>query len=124
MRIFILLLILPFYSSLSAQQKEIGESLHQANVEALGKYFNTSIELAMPHLEGVYNKKQAQIVLTEFFSKNEVIQYEFKHKGGGKSKASFEIGSLQTKKGNFRCYILYNLLENKPQIIEFRIDKE
>jgi len=121
-----LILILTFFlaNQLYAQQKDIGQSLSNGNIDSLSEFFNASIELAMPELEGVYNKNQAQIVLSDFISNIEIEKYEFKHKGGGNAKANFEIGRLHTDKGIYRCYTLYKLVENTPQIIEFRIDKE
>lgn len=124
MRNLILILSFILVNHLHAQQKDIGQSLNSGNVEALSEFFNASIELALPELEGVYNKNQAQIVLSDFFSSIEIEKYEFKHKGGGNAKANFEIGRLHTNKGNYRCYTLFKVVEKKPQIIEFRIDKE
>jgi len=125
MRHFLALIIICFSFSSSAQtQSEIGKQLELGNVERLTSYFNETIELGIPGSKGLFNKKQASIVLKDFFSKNPPNKYFQKHSGGGNNKALFEIGSLLTNEKRYRTYLLYNLVENKPQIIELRIELE
>jgi len=113
-----------FYSTLTWSQNATIAKTIQENASEIGNYFDTSVDLDLPDSEGVFNKKQATLVIKEFFTKIDVITYEFKHQGGGRSKSYFEIGQLKSAKQNYRTYILYNLIEDKPIIIEFRIDLE
>lgn len=125
MRQFLALIVICFSFFLSAQtQTEIGQQLEAGNAAQLTSYFNETIELEIPGSKGHFNKKQATIVLKDFFLKHPPTNYLKKHSGGGNNKALFEIGSLLTSEKRFRTYLLYNLIENKPQIIELRIELE
>ena len=111
--------------SLSAQsQTELGKQLEAGNAEKLTSFFSQNIELEIPGSKGLFNKKQASIVLKDFFSNNPPHKYFQKHNGGGNNKSLFEIGSLITKEKRFRTYLLYDLIDNAPQIIELRIELE
>ncbi|MEQ8625565.1 MAG: DUF4783 domain-containing protein [Vicingaceae bacterium] len=125
MRLFLVLLSFSFTLSTFAQkQSEIGKQLETGNAEKLTSFFKENVELEIPGSKGLFNKKQASIVLDDFFSKNPPNKYFQKHNGGGNNKALFEIGSLLSKDKKYRTYLLYNLVDNTPQIIELRIELE
>ena len=122
-----ILVLLSFCIGLSAfaqSQTVVGKQLETGNTEKLTSYFSDNIELEIPGSKGLFNKQQASIVLKDFFSKNPPNKYFQKHKGGGNNKALFEIGSLLTEEKKYRTYLLYNLIDNTPQIIELRIELE
>lgn len=125
MRLLLVLLSFCIGLGVSAQsQTEIGKLLETGNAEKLTSFFSQNVELEIPGSKGLFNKKQASIVLKDFFSKNPPNKYFQKHDGGGNNKALFEIGSLITKQKKYRTYLLYNLVDNTPQIIELRIELE
>ena len=121
------LIIISFYAGFSAfaqSETKIGQYLETANTQKLTSLFSENIEFEIPGSKGLFNKKQATIVLEDFFSANPPHKYYQKHSGGGNSKALFEIGSLLSNDKKYRTYLLYELVDNTPQIIELRIELE
>jgi len=122
----VLFVFLTFCSVLSFAQSEniLSNAISKDNAKALSSFFDESIDLELPDTKGIYSKQQAKLVLSEFFNKNSIISFKEKHIGGGGEKAHFHIGSIETSKQKFRTYILYHLVQDKPQIIELRIESE
>ncbi len=111
--------------SLFAQSDNgLKNSFAKENAKSLSNFFKPSIDLKLPDIKGIYNKQQAKLVLNKFFDENPIESFTIKHEGGGGEKALFQIGSLQCGESNFRTYILYDIVEGKPQIIELRIESE
>jgi|SRR5690554_1375346 len=124
MRLFLLLILSFCFSAIQAQNSTFESSLSTANTALLSSYFDGKLELSTPSAKGVYSKQQAKVILDQFFQKNIPNKYTYKHDGGSKERSLYEIGKLECQKDTFRTYILYNLVEGKPQIIELRIEKE
>ncbi len=122
--VYLILFTLINAYSFSQDQSELGSYLEDGNSTKLTSYFSESIELEILGDKGVFNQQQATIVLNDFFKSNPPSKYFVKHKGGGDNKAIFEIGSLLSNGNEYRTYLLYNEVANKPQIIELRIELE
>lgn len=125
MRLLLLGSLLFCFQLISAQgSKPLTESFESGDSEMLSQYFKASIDLNLPEKHGIFQKKQATLLLEEFFGNNPPRSFSVKHEGGSKQKSSFQIGKLSTEKGDFRTYLLYNLSDGVPQIIELRIEEE
>jgi hypothetical protein len=98
--------------------------LQEGDAIALSGYFDASLDLTIPSSKGIYNKKQAEQLLQNFFSANSPKSYAVKHKGGSPEKTLFEIGTLNTSDKTYRTYLLYKINNQLPQIIELRIESE
>lgn len=122
----ILFILCVFLScSLFAQtENAMKHSFSKEKVAEISNYFKSSIDLKLPDVKGIYNQQQAKLVVQNFFDKHPVSSFSIKHQGGSEDKALFQIGSLKCGKVNFRTYILYDMVEGKPQIIELRIESE
>ena len=122
-----ILFILFFCSSslLMAQDTTEFEKLFVSDQgKTLASFFGKTIDLNLPSSKATYDKKQATIIINQFFKENPPSSYMMKHNGGGNNRSNYEIGKLNTKNGDFRTYLLYNKIEDKLQIIELRIETE
>ena len=99
------------------------DALKTGNSVQLSKYFNTSIELAIPGKEDIYSSKQAELIIKDFFTKHVPSNFVVLHKGG-KEGSQYAIGNLTTSKGKFRVTLLIKLRENKPYIHQLRFEEE
>src|ERR1051326_1612265 len=66
------------------QQNSIEEvigALRSGNAVELSKYFDDNVEVTLPVKSDSYSKAQAQVILKDFFSNNDVKGFELKHKG-------------------------------------------
>lgn len=125
MRIIIALLLFSFSNILHAQDEN---SMHllikNGDAPGLSAYFGKSVELSLNETDGIYSKKQAELILKDFFDKNKANNYEIKHEGGNLKKSKFSIGTYQTSEATYRSHLLFRMVDNKLQIIELRFELE
>jgi hypothetical protein len=126
--LLILFLIIPLHVSISSEApgdipQGMLDALKTGNSVQLSRYFNTSIELAIPGKEDIYSNKQAELIIKEFFAKHVPSNFVILHKGGVES-SQYAIGNLTTSTGNFRVTIRIKLRENKPFIHQLRFEEE
>jgi hypothetical protein len=95
-------------------------AMKSGSASALAKYFDNYVDLTMPDKSNNYSKSQAELILKDFFSNNEVKGFEVKHKGSN-DNGEYCIGTLHTKNGNFRATVYMRLKGNKQVIQDIRI---
>jgi len=93
------------------------------DVDKLSEYLNNTVELVILDNEDFYNRKVAENILRDFFSKHRVREFIIKHQGG-KNDANFAIGDLRTDDGSFRVYFLMKKVDSLPLIHQLRIEKD
>ena len=122
------LLALLFLPSLAFAQEgmpQITKALNSGNAEALGAYFDQSIELSILDEEGIYNKAQALQKVRRFLSQNKVSSFTEVHQGASRSNDSkYVIGNIVTSNGTYRVYLYLSSRNGKMIIQEFRFDSE
>lgn len=99
-------------------------ALKSGNSSELAKYMEASIDLSIPGNEGAFSKSQSELILKNFFIKNQPTAFKVMHSGDSKNNTHFSIGNLTTSKGNFRVYILYKETGAVVTIIELRIETD
>ncbi len=96
---FMLLVTVGFTSAYSLEA--VMNALKKGNVTQLSRHFDTRIDVSLPDKSDNYSKKQAELILRDFFSSNPVKNFVVKHKGE-MNGSQYCIGSLLTQNGNFR----------------------
>lgn len=124
--ILILCLTLALGHNLSAQQSsgmpsEIIAGISQGNVARLTPYLGVNVELIIGSKNDVYSKQQAIEIISDFFKRNTVINFQILH-SGAKDMSNFAIGTLKTSTGTYRVYILTRKVDGKPVIQQLRIE--
>ncbi|MFP4557659.1 MAG: DUF4783 domain-containing protein [Bacteroidales bacterium] len=100
----------------------IASALKDGNSGQLGKYLNRTVELEIIEDENMYSKAQAELMLKDFFSKNEPTDFIVNHQGS-KAETSFAIGILVTSKGSFRVSIFMKSENDSMLIHQLRIER-
>jgi hypothetical protein len=113
------LLVLSSFTQNNAIDEVIG-ALRSGNSNELSKFFDDNVELTLPEKRNSYSKAQAQLVVKDFFSNNNVKGFELKHKGDDSHGGHFCIGTLQTNAGNFRTNVFMKNKNGKEVIKEIR----
>ena len=125
--VFLALLIFFIGTSFTYNEDDpdgIIEAIKTGNSKKLANYFNSSINLVILESNGVYTKKQSEIIIGDFFTDNKPSGFQIIHEGKQLS-SSFVIGRLKSSSGNiFRVYFLTQRLNNKNVITEFKIELE
>ncbi|MBC9931378.1 DUF4783 domain-containing protein [Chitinophaga qingshengii] len=80
--------------------EDVVGAIKQGDVNSLSRYLDNNVEINISGKANSYSKAQAEIILKDFFSKNQVKSFELVHQGGEASR--FGIGNLSTSGGNYR----------------------
>ncbi len=95
---------------------EVLVALRTGDAAQLAKHFDNRVDISLPNKSDNYSKKQAEMILKDFFATNEVKNFQVKHKGENNG-SQFCIGLLQTRNGNFRTK-LYMKQKGKLQVVQ------
>lgn len=101
----------PFYSI-----EEVVQAMKNGNANQLSKYFDDRIDISIPGKNDNFSKSQGEMIIKDFFSNNEVKDFEVKHKGENNG-SQFCFGVLKTKSGNFRTK-LYMKQKGERQVLQ------
>ena len=82
--------------------EDVASAIREGNAAQISKYFDSRVDLSFPDKSDNYSKSQAEMILKDFFSSNEVKGFQIKHKGENKDGSQFCIGLLQTKTRDYR----------------------
>lgn len=123
------LLFLMFFSSLTTTNDfslaSITKAMNTGDAEALGQYFDNSIELSVLDNEDIYDKAQAVQIVKNFFSQHQPKSFSQLHHGSSPaSDSQYCIGNLVTSDSTYRVYIYMKMGAGKTVIQEIRFDKE
>lgn len=123
------LLFLMFFSSLTTTNDfslaSITKAMNTGDAEALGQYFDNSIELSVLDNEDIYDKAKAVDIVKNFFSQHQPKSFSQLHHGSSPaSDSQYCIGNLVTSDSTYRVYIYMKMSAGKTVIQEIRFDKE
>lgn len=96
--------------------EQVVDALKTGNASQLAKYFDTRVDISLPNKSDNFSKNQAEMILKDFFTNNEVKNFQIKHKGENNG-SQFCIGLLQTRNGNFRTK-LYMKQKGSQQVVQ------
>ncbi len=95
---------------------EVIGALKNGNASQMARYFDSRVDVSLPDKSDNYSKKQAEMVLRDFFNAHNVRGFQVKH-SGETNGSQFCIGLLQTKNGNFRTK-LYMKRKGDVQVVQ------
>lgn len=102
--------------------EEIYTSLNSGDAMGLSSMLNASVELSMPQGGSrVYSRKQAEVVLTDFFSTIDEPVFEINHERSI-GKSSQTIGFLSGRGVRYRVFILTQLQDTKCMVHQLRFE--
>lgn len=90
--------------------------------ELIVKHLNDHVELILEDKNDIYSKQQATGIITNFFMKNPVQQFQILHKGD-KDNAGFLIGTLKTQNTSYRVYVFVRKTNQNTNIQQIRIEQ-
>jgi hypothetical protein len=82
--------------------EDVVSSIKQGDVSTLSRYLDNTVEINISGKSNSYSKSQAEIILKDFFAKNQVKSFELIHQGEGGGGSRFGIGNMGTSAGAFR----------------------
>lgn len=108
----------PFYSI-----DEVVNAIKSGNANQLSKYFDERVDISIPGKNDNYSKSQGELILKDFFSNNDVKDFQIKHKGENNG-SEFCFGVLRTQTGNYRTKLYMKQKGNRQVLQEIGLQKE
>jgi len=111
------------FQSAGTLSGEVVKATKSGNAQVLSTHFFNNIELVLPGKTGVFSKKQAEMIVKDFFAKNPPADFRIIHEGR-KENASYAIGNYSSSTGSYRFTFLTKNATNKVLIHQLRIEKQ
>jgi hypothetical protein len=96
---------------------DIGAGIRSGNVNTISRYFDESVTVKIAGSQSTYSSSQAEMILREFFGKNNPKSFEIEHTGGGNT-SKYAIGSLVTTNGSYKAYFMVKLIRDNTYLIQ------
>lgn len=99
--------------------QQIYNAINKKDASTISTFFYSTVELSLPSGAGVYSQEQAEMVLSNFFTRieNVVISIDYEKNVGD------AISTICTMKSNGENYRIYILTQNKL-IHQLRIEEQ
>ena len=123
----VLLYILLTFSTLAVKAQaleDVANSLRSGNVTTIAKYFDNTVAITVSNNQSIYSKAQAEMVLKDFFSKNQVKEFTVRQAGSSGESSKYAVGTLQTSNGNFQIYLVMKQKEDSYLPRKIRFEKQ
>lgn len=114
----------PVETDSAADINGITQALSSGDADALGSFFDESVEVAILGDEDIYDKSEAVQKVKIFFGKNKPSAFSQVHQGSSKGNDSqYCIGNMKAGSSTFRVYVYLGNNGGKKLIQELRFDK-
>lgn len=97
--------------------EDIVGALKTGNATQLSRYFDIRVDITLPDKSDNYSRAQAEMIIRDFFSYNNVRSFEMKYKGENNG-AKYCIGTLKTKNADYRTKLFLKQRESKQVLQE------
>lgn len=120
--LFISLVVLTSMSLKTISVDEIIEAFKLGDASKVSKYFDNTVEITLTGTTNTYSKRQAELVMRDFFSKNVIKQFRVIHKA---SRVNHQccLGELETANGPYRVSIYFKQQLSKQLLHEIRFER-
>lgn len=103
---------------------QINNAFRMGDVSGIARYLDNVVDVTMNKSQNTSSRAQVEMMLRDFFSKNEPKSFEAGHSGQNpQSNTFFSIGHLNTSNGRYRVYILLKQQGQQYLLQEIRIEK-
>jgi hypothetical protein len=98
---------LGFMQSADDVAADVGKAIGGANSRALARHFGPNVELYLPGTEGTFSRSQSEVILRDFFTRNQPGGFTISRQWASRDGSIYVIGNFKTKEGaNYRVYYL------------------
>lgn len=123
--LILLAFLLPATGNYQESLSEISRAIGDGDAEALGRFFDASVEISVADEEDVYDKGKAVTIVRNFFSQHRPRSFSQVHQGTSKGNESqYCIGNLETEGASYRVYLYLQRSGSRYLIQELRFDEE
>lgn len=103
---------------------KISAAIKSTDTKKIAEYFYSTINLEVGDVDGSYSKKQAEMILNDFFKKEPVKSFDIKHQGSSNDGSQYAIGSYKTDSKEYRVYILLKKHDDNLLIYQLQFEED
>lgn len=102
---------------------DVVSGIRNGNVTQMNKHFDNFVVITLGVNQSSYSKQQAEMVLRDFFSKNNPRNFAVMQSGNAPGNGQFAIGNLNTNTGPYQVYVLLKFKDGTYMMQEIRFEK-
>jgi hypothetical protein len=114
----------PLNSLAGGPFEDVVSAIKQGDAGNLSRYLDNTVEINIAGRSSSYSKAQAEIILKDFFSKNQVKSFELLHQGEAGGGSRYGIGNMVTGGGSFRTSFFLQKKGNSLVLNELRFESK
>lgn len=114
----------PLKSLAAGPFEDVVSAIKQGDAGNLSRYLDNTVEINIAGRSSSYSKAQAEIILKDFFSKNQVKSFELLHQGEAGGGSRYGIGNMVTGGGSFRTSFFLQKKGNSLVLNELRFESK
>ena len=99
-------------------------ALRNGSSRELSQYFAATVEVGFGGDRQSYSATQAELVLKDFFAKNQPTSFELVHQGESQEHIQYAIGRYVSRTGTYRVYVKLKPSRGAPVIDNLDFTKE
>jgi Domain of unknown function (DUF4783) len=103
---------------------EVINAIKDNHVSEMMKYFDARVPVTIDNNQAVYSRNQAEVVLRDFFERNNPRDIVVKENGATNDNSKFAICTFSCANGSYNVYILLRLKDKHYKLQEIRLNKE
>ena len=97
-------------------------AIRNGNSAEVGTHFNDMVDLNIPGFKDSYSKTQAERIIRDFFSNNQVSDVSVSREGSSPDGSKYTIGSLNAGGKRYRLFFL--LRKNKGEYLIYQLNMQ
>lgn len=98
---------------------DIAYAIRLGNAGELSRYLDNRVDICLPDKSNNYSKIQAEMIIRDFFSTNEVRNFVVR-KTGVTGGSQYCVGVLQTRNGDYRTTLIIRQKGDRELLQELR----
>ncbi|MEO7446464.1 MAG: DUF4783 domain-containing protein [Ferruginibacter sp.] len=118
---FLSFIMFSFTTDSNSNIDDIIIGLRNGNADQVAKYFDNTVEITLPEKSNSYSKSQGGLILTDFFTNNNVKGFDVIHRGEN-AGSQYCIGTLHTRTASYRTTLFMKLKGDKQALQEIRFE--
>ncbi|ACU57972.1 DUF4783 domain-containing protein [Chitinophaga pinensis] len=103
---------------------DVVTAIKQGDAGALSRYLDNTVEISMAGKSNSYSKAQAEIILKDFFSKNQVKTFELIHQVQSTNGSRVGIANVGTSGGAYRTSFFLQMKGGSMVLNELRFENK
>lgn len=112
------------FTAMAGPFEDVIAAIKKGDVSSLSKVLDKTVEINIAGKSNSYSKAQAEIILKDFFAKNQVKSFELIHQGEAGGGSRYGIGNLVTSGGNYRLSFFLQKKGNELLLNEIRFESK